>query len=93
MLLDMLKRPIKVGDNVLAKGYLTTNYQQYVVKKVARVNIYINVTKSYWSYDSSARKWAIIKEDDYTIARKPNDVIVVNEQLEYNKTNWPENYI
>ena len=43
MLLDMLNRPIAVGDTVAVKGYYTTKYEIATVEKVARKNIYLKV--------------------------------------------------
>ena len=85
-MIDMLKRPIKKGDTVLVKGYGSCTADTIAtVKKVAKVNIYVDV-KNPWA------KWNGYSEIK-RMARCPSECIVVNEQLAYNKSEYPELYI
>ena len=99
MLLDMLNRPLKVGDTVLVKDYGTTNYTQATVDKVARKNIYVKLGYTEWTTipDSSVYwgyRWkSTFIPNGKRMPRNPKEVIVINEQLSYNKENWPENFI
>lgn len=88
----MLKRPIKVGDLVLVKGYGSTYYQQAVIAKIAKVNVYVDLNYKDWKYDSDARRW-ITTSGEKSMARRSEEVIVINEQLEHNKKAYPEMYI
>lgn len=85
----MLNRPIKVGDTVLAKGYASTYYEQHSVIKLNKKTVSIDIP-SKGHYDRTAGKWVFRHP---TSNREPSELIVVNEQLEYNKSQWPELYI
>lgn len=90
MLLDLLKRPIKVGDTVITKGYFDCTMKSICpVIDVKKDHIIIKLSKS----DADSR------------ARTPNtklpelmkcysyECVVINEQLAHNHATWPENYL
>lgn len=90
MLLDMLNRPIAVGDTVLVKDYCSTSYVMATIDKIARVNVYVTFSNKYqWIWNAETQRYASYKGDK-RMARNPTEVIVVNEQLAYNKNTWPE---
>ena len=90
MLLDILKRPINVGDIVITKNYASP-VMDYVttVIKVNRTTISIAATKRYWRYDATTQKHEWVTEPSF-IRRKPYECAVVTEQLEYNRATYPE---
>ena len=90
MLLDILKRPINVGDIVITKDYASSvmNYVTTVIK-VNRTTISVAATKSYWSYDAILQKHNRVTEQGI-IRRKPHECAVVTEQLIHNRATYPE---
>ena len=86
---DVLGHPIKKGCTVLTNyysspemGVITTI--EDVFKKTAAVTIPVRV----WDYKNKTSKV------EYKRLRKePHQLIVVDQQLEYNKQNYPENLL
>lgn len=78
--LDMLKRPIKVGDTVLCKGYGSCSHNTFTT--VLRVNPKsVTISNSYHAWDrDSAGKW-VYKPSTKTQTRAFSDVLVVSELL------------
>lgn len=93
MLLDMLNRPIKKGDTVLAKSYNSNQYSQYTVDKVAIKLVYITIPSIVtWTWNSTASKYD--KEvSTKLMPRYPKEVIVVNDQIAINKLDYPEYWV
>jgi hypothetical protein len=92
MLLDRLGRPIQVGDTVVTKPFGSPGF--YLTTKVLKINrsrvvvasnhrIWRKLHKPNGSWD-----WLITKKD--TLTRYPREMIVVTEQLTYNKSTYPE---
>ena len=91
MLLDMLNRPIVKGDTVIVRGYGSTTYVQAIVDKVAKVNIYVRLRAVWWEWDATTNKHRRMTEPEgKRMPRRPNEVIVINEQIAHNKATWPE---
>ena len=90
MHLDMLKRPIAVGDTILTKGYgQCAIREQFTVVKLYKEHVGVVLS-------DKALAWRIrnTKVPNARILRRfPYECIVVNEQLAYNKSTWPEQYL
>lgn len=87
----MLNRPLAKGDVVLVKGYYSTNYVQAIVDKVAKVNIYVKLGFMEWDYDpATGQHTKHFNREGNRMPRRPDEVIVVNEQIAHNKATWPE---
>lgn len=88
--LDMLKRPIAVGDTILTKGYgQCAIREQFTVVKLYKEHVGVVLS-------DKALAWRIrnTKVPNARILRRfPYECIVVNEQLAYNKSTWPEQYL
>lgn len=93
MLKDRLGRPYKVGDTVL------TNYHQSAtmgqIAKIVKVNestITLAFNYRIWraNYSPEGKYLGTKAVDRTTIRRYPHQVIVVTEQLAYNKSTYPE---
>ena len=92
MLVDRLGRPIQVGDTVVTKSYGSPGF--YLTTKVLKVN------RSRVVVESSHRIWRKLHKPDGSwewnhitqtqLTRYPWEMIVVTEQLAYNKTTYPE---
>ena len=90
MLLDMLNRPISVGDTVLTKGYGSAAHDFCAtVQKINRTTVVVQVNKSYLKYDAALQKHVRVAETS-PMRRNPKDCIVVTEQLAYNRATYPE---
>ena len=90
MHLDMLKRPIAIGDTILTKGYgqCAINEQFTVVKLYKEhVGVELSGRDLVWRTRNTKNSNAKI------LKRFPFECIVVNEQLAHNQATWPENYL
>jgi hypothetical protein len=92
MLVDRLGRPIQVGDTVVTKPYGSSGF--YLTTKVLKVNrtrIVVEsnhkVWKKHYKTDTSY-DWKHTAQTQLT--RYPREIIVVTEQLAYNKSTYPE---
>lgn len=86
---DILKRPVKVGDTVLTKGYMHSAIN--TISKVIRVNkntISVNLPFRYYNYQtrSSVTGYKIMLRD-------PMSFVVIDEQIAYNNKEYPEYYV
>lgn len=87
-MLDILHRPISVGDTILCKDYFSTSYALHVVKRLTPKAVIISVQKPHW--DPSTRTSFYRPHE---LRRDPSDVAVVDAQLELNKSQYPENFL
>lgn len=87
-MLDMLHRPISVGDTILCKDYYSTSYALHVVKRLTSKAVIISVQKRHW--DPSTRTAFYVSHE---LRRHPSDVAVVDAQLDLNKSQYPENFL
>jgi hypothetical protein len=92
MLVDRLGRPINVGDTVVTKPFGSPGF--YLTTKVLKVNrsrvivaSYHRIWKRKYNPDGSW-DWDITEQT--TLTRYPREMIVVTEQLAYNKSTYPE---
>lgn len=90
MHLDMLKRPIAVGDTILTKGYgQCAIREQFTVVKLYKEHVGVELS-------DKALAWRIRNTkvpNTRILKRLPCECIVINEQLAYNQATWPENYL
>ena len=92
MLVDRLGRPIQVGDTVVTKPYGSPGF--YLTTKVLKINrsrVVVASNHRIWrklhKHDGS---WGCNITEQTTLTRYPSDLIVVTEQLAYNKSTYPE---
>lgn len=91
MLTDLLKRPIQVGDTVLTNYHLTAAFGEIsTVRKVTSKAVYVEVENREWG--NTPTGWRPLGGTKL-IRRRPDQVLVINEQLAYNKQNYPEAYL
>jgi hypothetical protein len=92
MLVDRLGRPIQVGDTVVTKPYGSSGF--YLTTKVLKVNRTRIVVESNHKVWKKHYKTAISYDWKHTaqtrLYRYPREIIVVTEQLAYNKATYPE---
>lgn len=85
MVLDILKRPVKVGDTVLVKGYYSALLDTVTtVMKINKDTISIEVKA--WDYSNQQYFQKLMKRDS-------NSFVIINEQLAHNRATYPEHYI
>ena len=90
MHLDMLKRPIAVGDTILTKGYgQCAIREQFTVVKLYKDQVGVELPQRYADYRQQYTKVSNAK----ILKRYPSECIVINEQLAHNAATWPENYL
>lgn len=85
-ILDILQRPVKIGDTVLTKGYYAVNLDTITtVTKILKNGIQVNVPIRQYNSDTHQIE-SIMKP----LKRDSSSFIIINEQLQYNKTAYPE---
>ena len=90
MHLDMLKRPIAVGDTILTKGYgQCAIREQFTVVKLYKEHVGVELSDKALAWRTRNTKVPNAR----TLKRFPYECIVVNEQLAYNQSTWPEQYL
>lgn len=90
MRLDMLKRPIAVGDTILTKGYgQCAIREQFTVVKPYKEHVGVELSDKALAWRNRNTKVPNAK----ILRRFPFECIVINEQLAYNTATWPENYL
>ena len=90
MLLDLLKRPIKVGDTILTKGYgQCAIREQFTVVKLYKEHVGVELSEHTIDWRSRNTKVPNAR----ILKRFPFECIVINEQLAHNRATWPENYL
>ena len=90
MHLDMLKRPIAVGDTILTKGYgQCAIREQFTVVKLYKEHVGVELSEHALAWRSRNTKVPNAR----ILKRLPYECIVVNEQLAHNHATWPENYL
>jgi hypothetical protein len=87
-MLEILHRPISVGDTILCKDYYSTSYSLHVVKRLTSKAIIISVQKRHWDPITRTSFYR-----SHELRRNPSDVAVVTTQLELNKSQYPENFL
>lgn len=94
MTLDLLNRPIMVGDTVLTKpSYRPEMNCVGTIKKVNGKSVIVEVQKKVMRWNRLANKYEFLRIDIETIRRRPDYCVVINEQYAYNKQHWPECYL
>ena len=90
MLLDLLRRPIAVGDTVITKGYFDCTMKSICpVIAVKKNHIIIKLSQR----DADARAYNSKTKHPELMKRYGNECVVINEQLAHNQSAWPENYL
>lgn len=86
---DMLGRPIQVGDTILTNHSYTATFGK--LTKVLRVNkSTITHATARTVYDKSTRRYNKVEG---TIRKRSNQVLVVDDQIEANRTKFPEAFL
>lgn len=90
MHLDMLKRPIAVGDTILTKGYgQCAIREQFTVVKLYKEHVGVELSDKALAWRTRNTKSSNAK----ILKRFPYECVVINEQLAHNRATWPENYL
>ena len=87
---DILKRPAKVGDHVLTKGYYSAALDTVAtIKKVNKTTVTLELSASWYDYHN--QKW--VTQEFKSMKRDHQSFLIINEQLAYNHAEFPELYI
>lgn len=96
---DALKRPCKVGDTVLTKGYGSCNMDQIAtIVKMTPKFVFIDISATYYKrIEDSTSRWGYRYErvmgETKRMKRDSSSFLVINEQLAYNHETYPELYL
>ena len=93
MLIDALGHPIRVGDTVFTHSHGSTSYRLITkVTKVTEKAVYVNVKKYARVYNEIKKQYEYMFIEA-PVRRRPDQFLVVNEQLKYNQKKYPENLL
>lgn len=90
MLLDILGHPIEEGMTVLTNAHNSPAMTELsVVEKVTGKAVYVSVYAhtGYWDVNTNRH---VSTSGNKQIRRRPDQVIVIDKQLSYNKKTYPE---
>lgn len=86
MLIDVLGHPIEAGMTVLTNGYDGSTMDQLVkIDKVTKKAVYVTLTVRWYNWREKV--WYTGQR---SIRRRPNNVLVIDKQLKYNRKMYPE---
>lgn len=93
MLKDALNHPIRVGDTVLT-NYYNTPIMGLITKviKITKRRVFVKVERNVYYKNKYTGKYDSILVDNL-VGRYSHQVIVIDQQLEHNRTNFPENFV
>ena len=87
MPLDMLKRPIAIGDTVLTKSYVQCAIrEQFTIVKLYKEYVGVGLSGRHLTWCNHNTKVPNAR----TLKRFPSKYIVINEQLAHNQATWSE---
>jgi hypothetical protein len=90
MLKDQLGHPLEVGLTVLAAGYYQPNLNTITtVEKVTKTAIYVQLDCRQWERKEAGDGYLLIAKTK-SMRRRPDQVIVVQQQLKHNRKHYPE---
>lgn len=92
-MIDILGHPIEAGMTVLTNKYFTATMGE--ITTVDRVTpkaviVTVNATWGYW--DKENKKY-IRMNGRKTIRKRPDQILVIDKQLNFNRSQYPENML
>lgn len=88
-MIDVLGHPITVGATAITNGYCTSTLNTItVVEKVTKKAAYVTVEA--FSYNWETRERYRTKK---LMRKRPDQIMIIEKQLNYNKKTYPENFI
>jgi len=88
MMLDILKRPIKVGDSVVVSGYNSIRFDTVAtIIKVNRLTCTVELSAHRWRRENG--QWISYRELTL-MRRRPTQILVIDAQLADNRSTYPE---
>lgn len=88
-MIDVLGHPIEAGMTVLTNGYYSASMEVITtIDRVTEKSVFVTVYASWYDWKTRTRC-----KGYKSVRRRPNKVIVINKQLNYNKKTYPENLI
>lgn len=92
-MIDILGHPIEAGMTVLTnKYYSATMGEITTVDRVTKKAVIVTIQAYDWYYDEVLKR-GITKPYRKQIRKRPDQIIVIDKQLDHNQTNYPENMI
>lgn len=86
---DIMGHPLEVGTKVLTPEHYGVSYTQIAtIVKVTRVAVYVDLYCSHWD-----RQKGDIVVGVRALRRRPDQMVAIGAQYEYNQKNFPENMI
>lgn len=93
MHIDILGHPIKEGMTVLTNNYYSPTMGTItVVEKVTPKAIIVSINGTWHKWDHVNRRYETFKGVK-RMRKRPSQIIVIEQQLNHNRENYPENMI
>ena len=88
-MIDILGHPITVGATVLTNGYYTACMNTITtVEKITEKAVYARVDAVWYDWNTKQRR-----RTKKLMRRRPDQFIVIDKQLNYNRKTYPENML
>lgn len=91
---DALGRQFQLGDTILVKGYSSTTMNTTTtVDSITKTRIRCSINARWRAWDSLTGKYVTRTEQGKPMYRRPEECVIINEQLAYNHATYPEAYV
>jgi len=92
-MLDVLGHPIQAGMTVLTNHYYSPSMGAITtVDKVTKKAVYVTI-HCHWGYWDKVNKAYVRQNGKKQMRRRPDQVIVIDKQLNHNRKKYPENML
>lgn len=92
-MIDVLGHPIEVGMTVLTNYYSSASMGVITtVDKITKKAVYVTFNCVWYSWDKQQKTY-VRNSGLKQIRRRPDQIIVIDKQLNYNRTTYPENML
>ena len=92
-MIDILGHPIGAGMTVLTNKYYSSSMGEITtVDRVTKKAVIVTIHAYDWYYDEVLKR-GITTPYKKQIRKRPDQIIVIDKQLNHNQKNYPENMI
>ena len=93
-MIDVLGHPITAGAKVLTGAYGSGGMDKVAtIISVAKKTLVVEVKKYSWKHNEVTNQWDYTAEAPGRVRRRPHQVVVIDKQLAYNQSEYPENLV
>ena len=92
-MIDILGHPIKPGMTVLTNKYYSAVMGEITtVERVTKKAVIVKIMSVWYTWDAENRQH-IKHQGLKAIRKRPNQILVIDKQLDFNRKEYPENML